>query len=153
MEQPTQPAVNQYPSFQTRVIAFLIDSVIAYAISLLPVVGGLIGGAYMLLRDGLTLDFANGRSIGKHLMKIRPIRLDGQPMDLATSARRNWMFALGLLISALVFIPIVGWLLIPVVAIFSVVIVIIETLNANKKPAGIRIGDKMAGTEVVVAEQ
>lgn len=150
-EQAPQTNTQTTPEFQTRAIAFLIDSVIAYAISLIPVIGGLIGGAYMLLRDGLTLDFANGRSIGKHLMKIKPVRVDGKPMDIATSISRNWMFALGLLISTLAFIPIVGWILIPVVVIIAIVAIIAEIYTTYKNPYGRRYGDRFAGTRVIVA--
>lgn len=151
-EQAPQTNTSVAPEFQTRAIAFLIDSVIAYAISLVPVVGGIIGGVYILLRDGLTLDFANGRSIGKHLMKIKPVRLDGQPMDIATSVSRNWMFALGLLISTLAFIPIVGWILIPVVAIVAIIAIIAEVYATYKNADGRRYGDRFAGTQVIVAK-
>jgi uncharacterized RDD family membrane protein YckC len=59
-----------------------------------------VGIAYALLRDGLTYDFMDGRSIGKKLMKLRPVRHDGSPMDMATSARRNWPLAFGSLAQA-----------------------------------------------------
>lgn len=149
--QDSQANTAVAPEFQTRAIAFLIDAVIAYAISLIPAVGGIIGGLYMLLRDGLTLDFANGRSIGKHLMKIKPVRLDGKPMDLATSVSRNWMLALGLVTSTLVIIPIVGWILIPIVALVGIVALVAEVYFTYKNPDGRRYGDRFAGTQVVTA--
>ncbi len=53
----------------------------------------MIGGAYMLVRDGLAYDFADGRSVGKKIMKLRPVRLDGGAMDMDASIRRNWSLA------------------------------------------------------------
>ena len=99
------------PDFGTRFLAALIDGVIAGVVGFVPVVGGLVGAAYLVARDGLDFEFADGRSIGKKIMQLRPIRLDGQPMNLETSVRRNWMFGFGALTQLLLFIPILGWLL------------------------------------------
>ena len=78
-----------------RFIAAIIDAIIAVVVGFIPLVGGLAATAYWLVRDGMELDFMDRRSIGKRLVKIRPVRLDGAPMDLTTSMKRNWMFALG----------------------------------------------------------
>lgn len=83
------------PDTVARFLAFLIDAVAVAVIGLVPVIGGLVGIAYVLARDGLAFEFMDGRSIGKKLMKLRPVRLDGLPMDLPTSFRRNWPLSLG----------------------------------------------------------
>lgn len=132
-----------------RFIAMIIDAVIGGVIGVIPIVGGLVAAAYWLCRDGLDYEFMDGRSIGKKLMKLRPVRDDGGPMDLQTSIRRNWMFALGGLIAVLLVIPIIGWILVPVVAIVAVVLGIVEGVLVLTNDEGRRFGDKMAGTHVV----
>jgi uncharacterized RDD family membrane protein YckC len=132
-----------------RFLAALIDAVLAFVVSIVPVIGGLIAAAYMLLRDGLELDFMDGRSIGKKVMKLRPVRLDGQPMDLVASAKRNWMFALGGITSLLLFIPVLGWLLMIPVALAGLALGIIEVVLVITDSDGRRLGDKIAGSQVV----
>jgi uncharacterized RDD family membrane protein YckC len=114
---PVAPPPVGRPDPTTRILATFIDVVIVAVVGLVPLVGGLVGVAYILVRDGLAFDFMDGRSIGKKLMKLRPVRLDGQPMDVHTSIRRNWPLAFGSLAQALLYIPVLGWLLIPFVAI------------------------------------
>ncbi len=126
-----------------RIVAAIIDGVIAGVAGFIPVIGGLAGAAYMLVRDGLDLDFMKGRSIGKTVMKLRPVRMDGQPMDLGTSVKRNIPFAVGPLIMV---IPILGWIIGPVVAM---VIGLVEVILVLTDPEGRRMGDKLAGTMVV----
>lgn len=132
-----------------RIVAGIIDAVIAGVIGVaIPAVGGLIGSAYMLLRDGLEFDFMNHRSVGKHVMKLHLVSVDGQPLDIATSVKRNWMFAIGAIIPLLLFIPILGWIAIPFVALASLVLGVIEVVLVLTDEQGRRIGDKMAGTLV-----
>lgn len=132
-----------------RVIAGVIDTALAIAVGFIPVVGGLVATAYWLARDGLEVDFARHRSIGKKIMGLKPVRLDGRPMDLATSARRNWPFALGGVVQILMFIPLVGWLLMIPVALLALVIGIAEI--ALILTGGRRLGDRTADTQVVQA--
>ena len=132
-----------------RFLAVIIDCLIAGALGMIPFVGGIAGAAYMLVRDGLEVDFMRNRSLGKQLMKLRPIRLDGQPMTMETSVRRNWMFGLGAITSALVYIPIVGWILIPIVGLVALGIGIYEIYLVVTDAEGRRWGDKMAGTKVI----
>jgi uncharacterized RDD family membrane protein YckC len=105
------------------------------------VVGGLAGGAYMLLRDGLDFDFMKGRSLGKKIIKLRPERLDGGPMDLETSIKRNWTLCLGYLGA----VPVVGWIL----GLASLGLGIYEIYKVLTDPQGRRWGDELAGTKVV----
>lgn len=132
-----------------RFIAALIDGVLAAVVSMVPVIGGIVAAAYMLVRDGLDLEFMDGRSIGKKIMKLRPSTIDGTPMTIEKSIRRNWMFAFGALTSLLLFIPIIGWLLIPFVGMIALAIGLYEIYKVLTDPQGRRLGDTMAGTKVI----
>lgn len=135
-----------------RLIAGLIDGVLAGGVSLIPGIGGIIAAAYMLVRDGLEVDFMPRRSIGKKVMELKPVRLDGAPVDLQTSAMRNWMFALGGVTALLVIIPVIGWLLMIPVGLAALGLVIVEIVLVLTDDQGRRLGDKMAKTIVVAAE-
>ena len=135
-----------------RFIAAIIDTVIAFAICIIPLIGGIIGTAYMLLKDGLDYEFMDKRSIGKKMMKLRPVTLDGKEVDIHVSFKRNWMLALGVLIMFLLVIPIFGWILIPFVALVSLVLGIIEIIFIISKEDGRRLGDKIANTQVIEEE-
>lgn len=143
-----------------RAAALIIDGVIAGVIasvfgllgSRLGGIGVLVGAGYTLCRDGLSLEFANGRSVGKQLMGLGVQRLDGRPMDLETSIRRNWPLAVGSILSGLGGLvggglgALLGGL---VGAGIGTVIGLIEVVLVFTDAQGRRIGDKMAGTEVV----
>jgi uncharacterized RDD family membrane protein YckC len=132
-----------------RIVAAVIDCIVAAILNSIPAIGGLVSAAYWLVRDGLDISFMDRRSIGKKVMKLRPIRLDGQPMDIETSARRNWMFALGGVIWFLKYIFILGWVLIGPVALAALALGIYEIYRVLTDPEGRRLGDTMAGTKVV----
>lgn len=132
-----------------RAIAAIIDAVIAVAIGFIPVIGGLAAACYWLFRDGLDLEFMQKRSLGKALMKLRPVTLDGSPMTLEISAKRNWMFALGGIVSLLMFIPIIGWLLMIPVALLSIALGLFEAFKVITDDEGRRWGDDLAGTKVI----
>ena len=132
-----------------RFIAMLIDGILAAAVSMIPLVGWLVAGAYMVVRDGLEIDFMDRRSLGKKIMKLRPVRLDGQPMDIEASARRNWMWAIGYLAA----LPIIGWILSPIIGLIALGIGIFEIYKVVSDDEGRRWGDEMGGTKVIeVAE-
>ncbi len=130
-----------------RFVEALIDGALAMIVGFIPIIGGLIGAAYMLVRDGLELDFMDRRSIGKKLVKLRPVRLDGQPMDITTSVKRNIPFAIGPVIMV---IPVLGWIIGPIVAM---VIGLIEVILVLTDPEGRRMGDKFAETKVIEVEE
>lgn len=132
-----------------RVIALIIDAVISAALGLVPLVGGIVGTVYIVVRDGLDVDFMPNRSLGKKIMSLQPLRLDGQPVDLQTSLRRNWMFGIGALTSLLLYIPILGWILIPFVLLFSLGIGIYEIYLVLTDEEGRRWGDRIADTKVI----
>jgi uncharacterized RDD family membrane protein YckC len=132
-----------------RFVAMLIDGLLAAVVSLIPVIGGLIGAAYILVRDGLELDFMDRRSIGKKLIKLRPVRLDGQPMDVATSMKRNFPLAIGAVGAIFWIIPILGWIIAILLGLTGLIVAIIEAILVLTDVEGRRMGDKLAGTKVV----
>lgn len=131
-----------------RFIAAIIDAVIAVVIGFIPIIGGLIATAYWLVRDGLDVDFMDHRSLGKKVMKLRPVTLDGAPVDIMTSMKRNWMFALGGVAQLLAF-TIIGLLIAIPLAMAVFVIGIVEVVLVLTDSEGRRLGDKFAKTKVI----
>jgi len=134
-----------------RFIAVVIDAVIAVVVGFIPIVGGLIAAAYWLLRDGLDIEFMDHRSLGKKVMKLRPVTLDGEQLDLAGSAKRNWMFALGGIAQMFAF-TIIGLVIAIPLAFVAFLIGILELVLVLVDPEGRRMGDKIAGTKVIEVE-
>jgi len=134
-----------------RVIAFIIDSVVSMIVGFIPLVGGIIGALYMLLRDALPIEALEYKSIGKKLLNLSVVNTanPSAKVDYAASAKRNWMFALGPIMLFLIFIPIVGWILDILIGIAVFVLVVIEIIKIFADENGIRLGDKMADTMVV----
>ena len=131
-----------------RAVAALIDAVIAIVVGLIPLAGGIAATAYWLVRDGMDLDFMDHRSIGKKVVKIRPVTFDGRPPDIMTSVKWNWMFALGG-IAQFFAMTIIGLVIAIPLALIAFVIGIVEVVLIFVDPDRRRIGDKMAGTRVV----
>ena len=131
-----------------RAVAAIIDAVIAMVVGFIPVAGGIAATAYWLVRDGMDLDFMDHRSIGKKVMKLRPVTLDGQPLDIATSVKRNWMFALGG-VAQFFALTIIGLVIAIPLGLVAFVIGIVEIVLVFVDPESRRIGDKMARTRVI----
>jgi uncharacterized RDD family membrane protein YckC len=149
---PTPPTPPVKADAMARFLAYLIDAVAVAVVSSVPLVGALAGTAYALVRDGLDVDFMRQRSLGKRVMKLRPVRLDGQPMDISTSVRRNWPLAIGSLASFFLYIPLIGLLLFPLLLIVGLGIWIYEGYRVYNRPDGRRWGDELAGTQVIAAD-
>lgn len=146
-----------------RFLAVLIDGLIAGAIgfvfgllgTFMSGIGTLIGAGYMLTRDGLETPYTDGRSFGKKVIGLRAIRLDGGAVDIETSIKRNWPLAIGSIISG------IGTLLLPlgILAILGILVLLggalvgllglVEGILVVTDSEGRRIGDKMAGTQVI----
>ena len=149
-----EAAATDKPDHVKRFLAQFIDGIIAGAVfwglvfatvfsTIGIILGVLIAAGYFLVRDGLDVDFMKGRSIGKKIMKLRPVRLDGQAMDLETSVKRNWMFGASWL-SALPF-GVLGNLI-----GFAITIVILyECYKVLTDAQARRWGDELAGTRVI----
>lgn len=142
MKQPVTATAGK-ADLTKRFVAFLIDAVIASVLtSVIPVVGGILGAGYMLLRDGFEFDFMNHRSLGKRVMGLRPVLVGGGAMSMQVSIRRNWPFALGIL----TVIPLLGLLF---VAIVAPILGLIEGVLVLTDDQGRRFGDKLAQTKVI----
>lgn len=131
--------VSRRADLVKRFLAALIDGIIAGVLSVVPLIGTLVGAAYILVRDGLELSFMDRRSIGKKLMKLRAVNLDGTPMDLNLSIRRNWPLVLGTLGT---------YLSISLGAVLGL-IGLVEAILVLTDAKGRRIGDKVGNTMVV----
>lgn len=136
------------PDTTKRAIAMIIDAVAAVLVGMIPVIGGLIATAYWLVRDGLDVEFMPNRSLGKKVAGLQPVTLDGRPVDLETSMKRNWPFAIGGVAQILLFIPIIGWLLMVPVLLVALGIGLAEVYFVLTDPEGRRIGDRTADTRV-----
>jgi len=76
-QESTSASAGKKADLGKRFIAAIIDAAIAAVVGFIPFIGGFIGAAYILLRDGLAYDIKDHRSVGKRLMKLRPVALDG----------------------------------------------------------------------------
>lgn len=134
-----------------RFLARFVDSVVAGVPCVILVLiapgsffavrlGMLLAAAYVLVCDGLDVPFMRHRSLGKGLLNLCPERLDGQPMTVETSARRNGVFA----VSYLGVLPAIGWF----ASLAGLALIIYETYRAVADPDGRRWGDELAGTKV-----
>jgi len=70
-------------------------------------------------------------------------------IDYATSAKRNWMFALGPIMMFFMYIPILGWIIDILIGIGVFILIIIEIIKIFSDEKGVRFGDKLAGTMVI----
>jgi len=132
---------GMYPKAQVlnRFIAKLIDLfIVAGAAGLVDPVGFLAGLAYILVCDG----FAGGRSIGKRLIGLQTILPETRAAaGFRESIIRNVPFAVAQMAFA---VPYVGWIVSAVVIAFEAVLII-----GNEQ--GRRLGDELAGTQVLDA--
>jgi len=154
-QEPTagaQPGTLQKADLGKRIPAALIDGILAFVIGFIPFIGGLIGTAYWCVRDGMEIDFMDQRSIGKKVMKLRPVTLDGTPMDIMTSIKRNWMFALGGVAQVLAY-TIIGLIIAIPLAMVVFLLVILELILVITDDEGRRLGDKIANTMVIEVDE
>jgi len=130
-----------YPKAQVlnRGIARLIDLFIVAAAGQMIVPVGFLGGlAYILIADG----FAGGRSIGKRLIGLETVLPDRrEAAGFRESIIRNLPFAVAQLAFA---VPYVGW-------VVSVAIMAFEAVLILGNEQGRRLGDEVAGTQVLDA--
>lgn len=131
--------VGIYPKAQVlnRGIAKLIDLFIVAAVGQVIVpVGFLAGLAYILIADG----FAGGRSIGKRLIGLQTVLPDRhEAAGFRESIIRNMPFAVAQLAFA---VPYVGWIVSGAIIAFEAILIL-----GNEQ--GRRLGDEVAGTQVL----
>lgn len=140
------------PDLGKRIIAVVIDSLLATAVGLIPVIGSIIGLVYMLTRDSILFEITKddqwkNRSVGKRMMNLEVVTTDGNDIDIMTSVKRNVTLSIGSLFSI---IPIIGWL---IGAFLGFIIGVIELILVLTNEKGHRIGDKIGKTQVVASDQ
>jgi len=129
----------QRADLTTRAVAGLVDLLLVIGLARLPdVIGFLSAAGYILIRDGLF----DRRSMGKKLIGLRVISLEesGPSATYRDSIIRNVPIVLAYF---LFLIPYAGWMLCPLV-------LCMEGLTALGDRAGMRIGDLLARTQVVL---
>jgi uncharacterized RDD family membrane protein YckC len=154
---PVPPAERRPSRFKAslvkRFLAVLVDGLVAGLPSLLlGGVGSLLGTAYILVRDGLDLAFMDRRSIGKRLVGLRVVTLDGSPVTLETSLRRNWMFGLGVFSQVLYHSALLGGLGAWLVGLAGSVLGLVEVVLVFVDEDGRRLGDRIANTQVIESD-
>ena len=140
----TEPQDLAKADIGKRAVAAIIDIVISYIIGLIPIIGGLIGAAYMALRDGFTFEPFVGQSLGKKLLNLRAVVVEsGENCDYMLSIKRNLPFIIPMIFMV---IPVVGWI---IGAVLWIIALIIEIILVITDENGERLGDKIAGTRVI----
>jgi uncharacterized RDD family membrane protein YckC len=131
--------------FVSKIVDFLIGGALFYTIP--SVVGPVSAITYILIADGLS----GGQSPGKRLSGLRAVSIErNSPCNFKESIERNAVFALLIaLYFALGWIPYVGKLL---AVLAAIVVVTVEVSLAYGDEAGMRFGDRIAGTAVERAE-
>lgn len=118
--------------WQTRSLAFLIDLILYITLfyglgATYHFWGVFLSMIYIVFRDAIF----SGQSIGKKVMGIRVVHLDGRPISFVDSSFRNVLF------------------LIPY---FLPAALVIETAALFRSPDRMRLGDRIAKTRVVRKE-
>jgi len=129
----------QRADITTRAVAGFVDLLLVIGLTRLPdVIGVLSAAGYILIRDGLF----DRRSIGKKLIGLRVASLEdsGFKATYRESIMRNMPIVAGYF---LFLIPYAGWIL-------GLVVLGAEGLTAIGDRAGMRIGDLLARTQVVL---
>lgn len=134
-----------------RFIAYLIDGIISSILIYVPVLGGIVRTVYILTKDTIAYeitknpDFKN-RSIGKKIMGLEVVSMEGKDVNWEISIRRNLPLAVASICSI---VPVIGWLIGMVVGVIIGIIEIVLVLTDNN---GRRLGDRLANTQVVYSE-
>ncbi len=134
-----------------RFLAALIDGIIANLLIYIPVLGAIVSTVYLLTKDAVAFeitkkaDFKN-RSIGKKIMGLEVVSLEGKDIDWTISVKRNLPIAIG---SAFGIVPILGWIIGSIVGFALMVVEIVLTVTDND---GRRLGDRWANTQVAESQ-
>lgn len=128
-------------SLLLRVFAKLLDFILIAAMGeIVPKAGFYAGLSYLLISDGLF----DGRSIGKKLMGLKVVSITAnEPCSMKESIMRNATLGAGLLLYKL---PWIGW-------VFIVLVSALEFLMLLGSKDGMRLGDEIAKTIVIAAEE
>lgn len=132
-----------------RILAKLLDLLIMGLLALiLPnIIGPLLGFFYSIAGDALNSGDFQGQSIGKKVFKLRVVRMsDHEPPHLQDAVIRNIPIGVATFFSI---IPFWGWIILIVIGI---PLMVMEFYLMMRIPTGHRLGDVMADTEVIRAE-
>ena len=122
-----------------RFIAKFLDLLIVSAIDQIPLESSFLAAlAYLFIADGL----AGGQSPGKQIIGLKTVLPDvGEGATFRESIIRNFPLCIAYL---LLQVPLIGWL--PALAVVG-----FESLLLIGNPKGRRLGDELAGTQVLDA--
>lgn len=133
-EAPAEPFPLAPADWQHRGMAFLIDMFLYLVLHFggpalgFGILGGFLGVLYITFRDGLF----GGQSVGKKILGIRVVHMDGRSISYIDSSFRNVLFIIYLLIPAAI---------------------VVEAAAAYRNPERRRLGDRIAKTCVVQKER
>ena len=136
-ETPAETFLPMPADRQSRGLAFLADLLIYTGLLfgarhfLGEILSGFLAMVYIVFRDGLF----GGQSIGKKILGIRVVHMDGRPISYVDSSFRNVMF---------IFYPIYA---------LTATVIVIEALVSLRDPQRRRLGDRIAKTCVVQKER
>jgi uncharacterized RDD family membrane protein YckC len=137
---PESPAETFLPvpaDWQHRGMAFLADLLIYTGLLfgarhfLGEIFSGFLAMVYIVFRDGLF----GGQSVGKKILGIRVVHMDGRPISFVDSSFRNVLF---------IFYPIYA---------LTAAVIVVEALVSLRDPQRRRLGDRIAKTCVVQKER
>ena len=129
-ESPAERFTPFPADWQSRGIAFLIDLFLYAALHFggpalgFGILGGFLAVLYITFRDGLF----SGQSLGKKIMGVRVVHMDGRPISYVDSSFRNVLF--------------IVYLLMPLA-------IAVEAVAAFRHPERRRLGDRIGKTCVV----
>jgi len=128
---PTETPFLPVPAdWQSRGVAFLIDLFLYCMLHFggpalgFGILGSFLAVLYITFRDGLF----GGQSIGKKILGIRVVHVDGRPISYVDSSFRNVLF--------------IVYLLMPLA-------ILVETVAAYRHPERRRLGDRIGKTCVI----
>jgi uncharacterized RDD family membrane protein YckC len=136
---PEAPAETFLPvpaDWQSRGLAFLADLLIYTGLLfgarhlLGEILSGFLAMVYIVFRDGLF----GGQSVGKKILGIRVVHMDGRPVSYVDSSFRNVLF---------IFYPIYA---------LTAAVIVVEALVSLRDTQRRRLGDRIAKTCVVRKE-
>ena len=78
LDQPGTPELRKADN-GNRIVAYLIDCLVMIPVFLIPILGLFVGVAYYITRD--SLPFLDGQSIGKKIVGIVVIKLNGNALE------------------------------------------------------------------------
>jgi uncharacterized RDD family membrane protein YckC len=123
-----------------RMLAFLIDYLIAFAFYFIPYIGPFLSFTYLIFRDGIK--FLGFKSIGKRIMRIRVINENINSSKLWISFKRNIIF----LPNVLLILP---YNVKYAVLILNLLLIMIEVYFIYTTSDHQRLGDHVADTVVI----